>query len=456
MLLLEKIYKYQKEQPNKVAIISENGEITYREFYENICRCAYLINQKKITRGDIIIYENTQDEFFCYLFFAVNLLKCINLAVDSNTPPNRIAQIRKNIGSSVVISVEEIKEKFNLEVPLYEYEESEENDTCLLLLSSGSTGTEKIIEYKNSTVFHVAKIYDRLYNLNDSVMVLITGPICRAYSITRMFVAFYYGLTLYIYNSQNITDLVDILDSYKNIMLCTNPTIIHYLLALFYDQFKLSMKNIKIIESCTAPLSINDSKQVVEILGDTSFYNFYGATELQVACLDIKKYGHEKGCVGKPIEDVLIEILDKKGKVISPESNKDGVVRISNSEYGYQYYGQDEQKYFFPGEIGYLKDGLLYLVDREKSFFNIDGYKISPVEVEGVALSYNYVLECVCYYNKVLSLDIMVKDGFDIEKLKKVLSENLSRYQIPKRINVVKQLLKTSNGKINRKLYNKK
>lgn len=453
MILLKKIYEYSLKKSNDIAIITSEKEITYKAFFDNICKCATILKKHNIKKGDILIFENTQDEYFCYIFFAINLLNCVSLPVDKNTPLNKIENIRKRVDAKLIVSIDEIKEKIDDVKKMEQFEFPNLDDTCLLLLSSGSTGKEKIIEYTNHTVYHVVKIYKKLYKLTEDNMILPTGPICRAYSITRLFIAFYYGLSLYIYDSLNIIDLISILNNYNNIILSTNPTILHYSLTLFYDDFASCLSNIKIIESCTAPLSTVDSRKILPILGKTKFYNFYGATELQMAYLDIEKYGYKKGCVGLPLEDVKIELLDDNNNVIKDGSNATGVVRISNSEYGYKYYKEKEQKYFYPGEIGYIENNLLYLVDRKKNFFNINGYKISPVDIEDVALLYDCVLECVCYYNSVLSLDIIVDKNFKINELKKVLNENLSSYQIPKKIKVVSRLHKTSNGKIDRNKY---
>ena len=453
MMLLEKIKYFATNTPDKTAMIVSSRLISYKDFYKNIIKCANYLKKETVAKGDIIIFENTQDEFFCYIFFAINLLNAIALPIDKSNA-YKVNEIKKRVNAKIVVSIEDIKE--NLEKSSKQKIEitATMDDSCLLLLSSGSTGYEKVIEYSNDSVYHIVQVYPDIYNIDANFTVLPTGPLCRAYSITRMFLAFYYGMSLCIFDSQNVIDLLNLCSKYKHILLSTNPTMIHYLITLFGEKFSSCLNNIEIIESCTAPLNSNDAKILASMLKNTKFYNFYGATEYQIAYLDILKYGYKKGCVGELLESTVVEILDDEGNIINSNKNHPGVIRIYNEEYGFKYFKEDQQKYFYPGEIGYIENELLYLVDREKNFFNINGYKTSPTEIEDLVLTFPGVLECICYYKGVLSLDIVVNNNFDISKLRIYLRNHLYKYQIPKKINIVTSIAKTSNGKLNRRVYN--
>ena len=88
-----------------------------------------------------------------------------------------------------------------------------------------------------------------------------------------------------------------------------------------------------------------------------------------------------------------------------------------------------------------------------KNFFNVNGYKISPVEIENAALKYDGILECICCYQNVLTLYVVKKKEYQIEKLKEKLQSELIDYKIPKKIIETNSIIKLSNGKIDRSKY---
>lgn len=87
-----------------------------------------------------------------------------------------------------------------------------------------------------------------------------------------------------------------------------------------------------------------------------------------------------------------------------------------------------------------------------------------PVLVESLALQSGFVQECLCiedydeYGVPYLKLLVVVEDKgkFDHVALGAFLSERLEKYKIPRTIEVVDALIKTFNGKTDRKAYRKK
>lgn len=451
MTIVEKIYNMYLQNPNKVAIITEDKEINYNDFWINICKYASAINKYNLNDEDIIIFENTQDERFCYTLLAINLLGYIALPVDKNIPKKTINHLMKSVNAKKLIMKDEIIITEEMFMPKYF---PLDDKICNILLSSGSTGDEKKIKYYHKTISNMISSFYDTYNLNDNNMIMITGPLSHAYSFVSMYIAFNYNLPFYIYNSLNIIDFISILEKeYEHIIVFTNPTFLHYLINLFYEDIKNIINKIDIINSATAPLNNKDVEKLLTIY-DHKIYNHYGSTEgFSLSCIDLSKYEYKNGLVGIPMNNTMIEIVNEKNEVINSSKQNPGIVRCSGLTIAPGYYDGDNLNYFYTGDFGYFENDFLYLIDRNKNIFNINGYKVTPIEIENIALSCEGVLECICYYNEVLGLKIVVNKKFNIRILKDKLKQELLSYKIPKKIEIVDFLERNQSGKINRKLY---
>ena len=452
MNILKKICYNSNVYPKSKVI----NDITCDTFWSNILKCANYYKEI-IKKNDIITVENTQDEYFLYTLFSLNLLGAIVLPVDNNMPLNLMLETSNKIDARKILKKEDITNIFGIikDGELKEYSFPSDYDTSLILLSSGSTGNVKYIEVNYKTIENIVKSNKKSFDFSSNSKVLVTGDLSHSYSIMKSMSAIYYCLYLIVFNSKNIVDFVSLICSkLDNLVICTNPTFLHYLITIFNDDIKKHISNIQTIITATSPLSENDAKTVLNLIKNTNikFFNHYGATELDNLCyMNISKDGYKFNCVGKPMLGTYVEIVDENDNKIISSKEKYGRVRVKSNGYS-KYYKNLGDEYFYTGDLGYLENNFLYIVDREKNFFNINGYKISPSQIENIALSYSYVDECICIYDGVLILKVVVKPDFSLDKLKEILYNNLLSYQVPKKIEIVSAIDKNRTGKIDSKI----
>ena len=119
----------------------------------------------------------------------------------------------------------------------------------------------------------------------------------------------------------------------------------------------------------------------------------------------------------------------------------------------------------FSSDIGVFDhEGYLYYIGRKDDVINLGGYKIAPTDVENLALQSGLVHECLCIEDRdeygvpYIKLLVVVEDKskFDPVALNAFLSDRLEKYKIPRTIEAVDTLIKTFNGKTDRKAYRKK
>jgi long-chain acyl-CoA synthetase len=192
-------------------------------------------------------------------------------------------------------------------------------------------------------------------------------------------------------------------------------------------------------------------------------YEAYGLTEtsgVSMSNFDSRKIG----TVGKPI--CSIKILDDSGKEVPPGEIGEAVFKVPWVMKG--YYKAPE----LTAQV--LKDGWVYTKDlvrmdeegyleyiEKKSFIIVtpSALKISPPEVESVLLSHPSVAEAAYvgiddgYGGQIRIAFVVLNEGqyATTDELFDLCCQNLANFKLPKRIEFVDSIPKTSSGDIDRK-----
>jgi acyl-CoA synthetase (AMP-forming)/AMP-acid ligase II len=119
----------------------------------------------------------------------------------------------------------------------------------------------------------------------------------------------------------------------------------------------------------------------------------------------------------------------------------------------------DGKRFLRTGDLGYVdEDGYFFMCDRLKRMINVSGYKVWPAELESTMYSHPAVYEaCI----------VAIQDGRGGEAVKAILvirpdhrcavseagiiawcREQMSAYKVPRKVEFVDALPKSSTGKI--------
>ena len=104
-------------------------------------------------------------------------------------------------------------------------------------------------------------------------------------------------------------------------------------------------------------------------------------------------------------------------------------------------------------------NGELILVGRANDTINLGGLKVAPLEVEELVMRAECVDECLLIpVSKggtvaALKLLVVLKEGKELDEagIRKLITDNLEPYKLPKQITVIDEIIRTFNGKIDRK-----
>ena len=164
----------------------------------------------------------------------------------------------------------------------------------------------------------------------------------------------------------------------------------------------------KVAIHAAAPCPIEVKRQMIEWWGPI-ILEYYGATEgLGFTALNSHEWLKNKGSVGKVILGEL-EVLDEQGNP-TPEGIPGELWFKRASEFSYfnnsektQESTSEDGTMSTVGDIGYLKDGYLYLTDRSTFMIISGGVNIYPQECEDLLISHPKVFDAA-----VLVFQIMI------------------------------------------------
>jgi len=145
--------------------------------------------------------------------------------------------------------------------------------------------------------------------------------------------------------------------------------------------------------------------------------------------------------------------------------NERGEVIIKGTNVISSYYNKDSElitkdNWLKTGDIGFMnKFGYLYIVDRKKDMINRGGEKIYSLDIENAIAELDGINEVAVVgkrddlYGEVPVAVITETSGFNLSEkvIQKKLRSILAKYEIPEHIFIEEEILKTPNGKVDKK-----
>ena len=120
--------------------------------------------------------------------------------------------------------------------------------------------------------------------------------------------------------------------------------------------------------------------------------------------------------------------------------------------------------YVYTNDEGYIDEaGFVYVLGRRDDVINYKGIKIAPDEIEAAAMRFPGVRDCACVpmpdpvAGQVPKLFVAAADpdSFDRKALMRFLQEHLEPERMPAKCELIGEIPRTFNGKIQRKSFSR-
>ncbi|MFB2649131.1 long-chain-fatty-acid--CoA ligase [Shewanella mangrovisoli] len=195
----------------------------------------------------------------------------------------------------------------------------------------------------------------------------------------------------------------------------------------------------------------------------------YGLSETSPV-ISLNAPGYQKiGTIGKPVLGTEVKLLDENGNEVAQGEAGELAARGPQVMLGYWNNPQETANvmtadgFFKTGDIAILnEEGFHQIVDRKKDMIIVSGFNVYPNEVENVLASHPNIIECAVVGVKdehsgeaVKAFVVLKDDSQDHEQMKTAIlnfcREQLTAYKLPKLIEFMPQLPKSTVGKILRR-----
>lgn len=196
----------------------------------------------------------------------------------------------------------------------------------------------------------------------------------------------------------------------------------------------------------------------------------YGLTEMCGVTIVNNFDYYKKGSCGRPMPGFAVEILDDNGNPLANGESGEIAVYGGGMMSGYLE-GEDcfvqtgGATWIKTGDIGYLDDGFLYVVDRKKRTLKIAAVNVFPAQVESCVAKLDFVSEACAVGVKVegkqyVKVFVTLTKPLDSETVRSRVVEhckqNLITYAVPRFVEIIDAMPRTPLGKIDfRALENK-
>ncbi len=479
-VLVEKLFENSKTIPDKIAVIADDGEISYGELWNKIVGYAEKLKGNGIKRGDIIILQSMHTIGFVIAEFAIHLAGGITALIEKDMQRKGIENIVAILNAKAVIStvtmencltfdiadVKAIQENYNNEKSDFVFPSLE--DCAEIIYTTGTTGESKGVQLSHKAVITVIDNIVKAEDIKADNIGLVPMPLNHVFGLRRYQTGLYCGTTIVLQEClRPIKKFFKALDKYHVTSLSLVPSAISYIFAISKDLLGKYSNQIRYVESSAAPISTDCKRQLHCLLPETKLFSFYGCTESTAACvLEYSNNLESEKCAGKVTVNTQVYILDDTThELIDTIENTGRVIIRSNANMtGYWDNEETTSKILIDGCIytndeGYFgKDGCLYLLGRKDDVINVGGNKIAPEEIEEVVSRFDDIIDCACIGipNKLTGNEMVLciktnqrEDKF-IFTIKQYLEAHLENYKIPSHIEIVEEIPRTYNGKLQR------
>jgi long-chain acyl-CoA synthetase len=391
-----------KKFKNRRAVITESHKIyTYKDL-DNLSN-KFLLKIKKSKKLIFLLGQNNIETLVGYIAFLKqnHSIVIIDYKINNLFLNNLIKKYKPSYIYCPKNLKQQIKYKFLFEFKNYHFLERVKEtsiqihkDLCLLMSTSGSTGSPKLVKLSYNNFIANTKSISKFLKIKKKDVSITSLPFSYVYGLSVINTHLFNGSSLVLTNS-SITEknFWNLIERYKVNNLSGVPYSYSILERFFCKGIPKSIKY-----TTQAGGKMNDH-QIIRLLNiykknNIKLIQMYGAAEAtaRMSYLNYKFANKKIGSIGKPIPGGKFQIMNENGQIINQQKTKGELVYFGKNVFmGYSNSSKDlslpdnSNGILKTGDIAYKdKDGFYYIVGRKNRYTKIFGIRINLSELENI------------------------------------------------------------------------
>ncbi|CAM5201680.1 Acyl-CoA synthetase (AMP-forming)/AMP-acid ligase II OS=Ureibacillus acetophenoni OX=614649 GN=SAMN05877842_102453 PE=3 SV=1 [Ureibacillus acetophenoni] len=323
----------------------------------------------------------------------------------------------------------------------------------LTLFTSGTTGVPKKAIHK-PTLFNYLNPFisfiDRLKVLNYHTAYIAT-PIYHGYGMAILLLFIPLGKKIIIRRKFDAAESCNLIREHRVEVITVVPTILKRLI----ETNKNDLKSLRCIASGGAKLNQKLINDTIGTLGKV-LYNLYGTTEAGLNFIATPEdLIYSTSTIGKPIDGMKLKVLDLNMEEV--EVGKVGQICIRNT----WSMRNSEYRWIETGDLGYHdQNGYYFLGGRIDDMIISGGVNVYPSFVEQILTQHPSIEDAAVigidddeFGQRLNAFLVIAKSASTVTKqeIQEWLRTKVSKFELPKEIEIVDELPYSALGKLDRK-----
>ena len=363
----------------------------------------------------------------------------------------------------VIVAPSEFERRLASAEPATEVVDRDDDDTAVILYTSGTTGTPKGAELTHSNLASNVEVVVRMRSVGADDVILGALPLFHAFGQTcGLNTAIQSGACLALVPRFDAGRVLETIEREHVTVFEAVPTM--YVALLHHpgrERFDVSTLRLCVSGGAALP---GEVLRGFETAFDCAVLEGYGLSETSpVASFSQADRERKPGSIGTPVEGVEMKVVGDDRSQVAPGEVGEIAIRGPNVMKGYWNHPDataqaiDEDGWFYTGDVARVdEDGYFFIVDRKKDMIIRGGYNIYPREIEEVLYEHPAVLEAAVIgiphaeLGEEVAAAVTLKPDANVtaEELRDYVKGQVAAYKYPRHVWFTDELPKGASGKI--------
>jgi acyl-CoA synthetase (AMP-forming)/AMP-acid ligase II len=470
------------------AIIDERGTLTFREVHERTNALAHALQAEGIGVGDSIGLMCRNHRGFIDAVIAASKVGANVLFLNTAFSGPQLADVSKREKPKALIYDHEFEELIHdasrrrkRYIAWHDADDGKPDDPRLddlieggdtsdvsppsergkaIILTSGTTGTPKGASRSQPRSLDPAAALLAMIPLKAREKAMIAAPMFHSWGFVHFTLGMSLSSTVVLNRKFDPETTLSLTAQHECEALIVVPVMMQRILELPDDvltRYDLSKLRVVAVSGSALPGSISD--RWMDLFGE-NVYNLYGSTEVAWASIatpaDLRA---APGTAGRAPHGTIVKLYDDEGKPV--KQGDTGRIFVGNEMQFEGYTGGGSKDVIdgllSSGDVGHFDPaGRLFVDGRDDDMIVSGGENVFPAEVEDLLSDHEAIAEVAVFgvddekFGQRLKAVVVLREGASAtaDDLKKHVKANLAAYKVPREVEFMDELPRTSTGKV--------